>query len=247
MDTKLWVDDICQLFTLDINPFGASSNAQINIITKLALLVSAALTTIKRQSAPLKRTIIFIAIVMGVYILFSGMCAEKMNRGQTENFAHKDNFDNPVNNPELKTAVLSGPATGSPSGMVIQTPSCPSRVLGCSVNTDDWSGQDPSADDTRPSTSLAISPEIEAALTHNMPLDPSDEFYGSNFSRQIYRIADDQGNYASSLYSQGPGQDCKQGSVFAHLGNPYTVYSQACSANNGYGQARRTGMHLPAK
>ncbi len=257
MDTKLWVDDICQLFTLDINPFGASSNAQINIITKLALLISAIVTSIKRESAPLKRTIIFIALVMGVYILFSGMCAKNKQANQsppsgdaTERFGHKDTYDNPVGNPELKTAILSSPATGSPSGMVVQTPACPSRILGCSVNTDDWSHKNPDADDTRVSggnIAHSISPEIEAALTHNMPLDPSDEFYGSNFSRQVYRIADDQGNYASSLYSQGAEQQCKQGSVFAHLGNPYTVYSQACSGNNGYGQSRRTGLHLPAK
>ena len=257
MDTKLWVDDICQLFTLDINPFGASSNAQINIITKLALLISAIVTSIKRESAPLKRTIIFVALIMGIYIIFSAMCSQKINAVSatipdtaTERFGHKEQYDNPVSNPELHTAVLSSPATGSPSGMVVQTPACPSRILGCSVNTDDWLGQDPGADDTRKSAgdlAHTLSPEIEAALTHNIPMDPSDEFYGSNFSRQIYRIADDQGNYASSLYSQGPNQDCKQGSVFAHLGNPYTVYSQACSGNNGYGQSRRTGLHLPNK
>ena len=260
MPTKLWIEDICQLLTPDINPIGVSTNEQINILTKLALVISTCNSCLKKSASSLKRTIVFISFLMFLHIILSantlGTISEapvtKLTSSGFKNVSPKEKFDeqlhNPVGNPVLKTAeVLSSPATGSPSGTLVESPSNPSRILGCSSNTDDWASE-PVEDFSRSSaadSSLVLSPEIEAALTHNIPMDPSDEFYGANFSRQIYRIADDQGNYANSLYSQGPNQHCKQGSVFAHLGNPHTVYTKACTANNGYGQARRSGLHLP--
>lgn len=255
MSDKLWIDDICQILSLDFNPIGAPLNTQINIITKLALLVSLASSVIRKNSSSLKRTIAFVCIIMMIYIIVNAFSKPVVNVPVevpeeiiTERFTV--NKENPVNNPLLKTSPeLSAPATGSGS-MVVSSVSQPSRILGCSLDTDDWGKSSPTNDDTRENlsaNSMALSPEIEAALTHNIPMDPSDEFYGSNFSRQIYKVPDDQGHYATQLYEQGPNQHCKQGSVFAHLGNPYTVYSRECTADNGYGQARRSGIYTPPK
>jgi len=249
MDTPLWIDNICELVSLDINPMGKSMNAQINIITKLAVLISVATSITNRNSASLKRTIAFISFLMVIYIIVnSGEVAEEILEPPTEDTViegFKVDVHNPMNNRRLTTSPeLSSPATGNPQGSLVSIDN--TKILGCSLDTDDWSKKDPSGTETS-GNSLVLSPEIEAALTHNIPMDPSDEFYGSNFSRQIYKVADDQGNYANELYSQGPAQQCKQGSVFSHLGNPHTVYTKECSRDNGYGQARRSGLYLPAK
>ena len=251
MSDKLWIDDICELVSLDINPIGKSMNGQLNIITKLALLISIATSISNRNTESLKRTIGFISIIMVLYIFLNSPFLKEEDpptQEVIERYAPTININNPVNNRELKTnPELSSPATGYPQGSISHEPY---KILGTSLNTDNWRQKAPGNDDSRNSgadEALILSPEIEAALTHNMPLDPSDEFYGTNFSRQIYKVPDDQGNYANQLYEQGPRHSCKQGSVFSYLGNPYTVYSKQCSLDNGYGQARRSGLHLPAK
>lgn len=256
MSDKLWIDDMCQLLSLEFNPIGVTLNTQINIITKMALIVSLVTSVIRKNSSSLKRTIAFVSVIMMLYIIINSL--SKNNTVQELPEAPptiiKERFtvnkENPVSNKLLSTSPeLSSPATGKPSGSLVSSEGS-TKILGCSLDTDDWSGNSPQNDDTREnltSNSMALSPEIEAALTHNIPMDPSDEFYGSNFSRQIYKVPDDQGNYASQLYEQGPKQHCKQGSVFSHLGNPYTVYSRECTADNGYGQSRRSGVYLPPK
>lgn len=255
MSDKVWVDNVYELLNLEFNPVGVSTNKQINILTKLSILVSIAISVMKKDFTTIKRTILFIAVIMGFYILFSALCSNNHDTPSTksttfptttETFAHLD-YNNPVGNPELSTAPYSSPPTTGPTKTtIINGPVNNARVLGCSLNTDDWGRKNPAGnqDVSLAHDSLVLSPEIEAALTHNIPMDPSDEFYGTNFSRSVYRVADDQSNFADSLYGQGPGQNCKQGSVFAHLGNPYSVYTTACSANNNEGQNRRTGMHL---
>ena len=253
MSDKLWIDDICELFSLDFNPIGTTLNTQINIITKIALAISLATSIVRKNSSSLKRTIAFVSAIMLAYIIVNSLSRPKKVVEETS-FAQpsKELFtvdkENPVSNTLLSTSpVLSGPATGKPSGTIVRN-SSDGKILGCSLDTDDWEKKEVNGDDTRENltnTAFTLSPDIEAALTHNIPMDPSDEFYGSNFSRQIYKIPDDQGNYASQLYEQGPRQHCKQGSVFSHLGNPYTVYTRECTANNGYGQARRSGLYLP--
>ena len=256
-DTPLWIDSIYELVSLDMNPVGKTINVQINIITKLALLISAATSITNKNTASLKRTIAFISFLMVVYILVNcTKIPETDTPGSTtepsvalaETF--KVDVHNPMNNRQLSSSPeLSSPATGNPQGSLVTTSIDNAKILGCSLDTDDWSKKTPAGDDTKDAAgkSLVLSPEIEAALTHNIPMDPSDEFYGSNFSRQIYKVADDQGNYANELYNQGPSQHCKQGSVFAYLGNPYTVYTKECTKDNGYGQSRRSGLYLPAK
>ena len=242
MSDKLWIDNICELASLDINPIGRTMNAQINIITKLALMISVATSITNKNSASLKRTIAFISILMVLYIFMSGNKTETKTpelESSKETFEPAINIHNPINNRLLGTQPSQG----------FQEDFNSVKVLGCPVNSDDWLFKTPAEDDTRENMSdhaLGISPEIEAALTHNIPMDPSDEFYGSNFSRQIYKIPDDQGNHANQLFRQGhgPASYCKQGSAFAHLGNPYTVYTKQCDPNNGYGQARRSGLYL---
>tara|TARA_B100000902_G_scaffold20515_2_gene24639 strand:+ start:12951 stop:13733 length:783 start_codon:yes stop_codon:yes gene_type:complete len=251
MSDKVWVDNIYELLTLEFNPIGVSTNKQINILTKLSILVSVLISVIKQNFTTTKRTVLFIAIIMGFYIFFSGLCngtqikpPEQTKPPSTTEPFTEVNYNNPVGNPELSTARYS---TGPTRTQIIEGPTSNARVLGTSINTDDWDSKEPTGNQytSLAMDSLQLSPEIEAALTHKMPMDPSDEFYGANFSRQIYRIADDQGNFADSLYGQGPGQSCKQGSVFAHLGKPYSVYTTACSGNNNDGQKRRTGLFLP--
>lgn len=255
---KIWIDDICQLFNADFNPIGAPINTQLNILTKFILLFSTATSLKKGNFKQLKRTILYITLVMFLYICLHAILkntptispAPKQVPGiSTEEFTNATG--NPVGNPMMKTNPLSSPATGPTQTLEIAGPASTSRILGCSLNTRDWSGMDPEGNTAESSETVdilgkkySLSPDIEQALTHNMPMDPSDEFYGPNYSRQIYKIADDQNNYAESLYAQGPEQQCKQGSVFAHLGNPYTVYTQSCSPNNGYGESRRTGIYL---
>jgi len=255
MSDKVWVDNVYELLNLEFNPVGVSTNKQINILTKLSILVSLAISVMKKDFTTIKRTILFIAVIMGFYILFSAICNNNepptkntttTTLTRTEPFTDLD-YNNPVGNPELSTAPYSSPPTTGPTKTTtIQGPANKARVLGCSLNTDDWGHKNPEGnyDTSLAQDSLVLSPEIEAALTHNIPMDPSDEFYGANFSRAIYRVADDQSNFADSLYGQGPGQNCKEGSVFAHLGNPYSVYTTACSANNNEGQNRRSGLHL---
>ena len=267
MSDKIWVDNVYELLTLELNPIGVSSNKQINILTKLSIIVSIAISLSKGNFTTTKRTILLIALIMGLYIIFQtifqSLCQTKTTEttetsetsAKTETFTPVE-YNNPVKNPQYKTGPPSGPATGpvvltSPTGPTdakpVEGPYNRARVLGCSLNTDDWDLKEPQGNtsDNLAEMSFNLSPEIEAALTHNIPMDPSDEFYGANFSRQIYKIADDQGNFADSLYSQGNEQNCKQGSVFAHLGNPYSVYTTACSANNNEGQNRRSALYLP--
>tara|TARA_X000001036_G_scaffold127399_1_gene120554 strand:- start:8237 stop:9013 length:777 start_codon:yes stop_codon:yes gene_type:complete len=256
MTDKLWIDDICQLLSLEFNPIGTPLNTQINIITKMALLISVATSIVKKNSSSLKRTIAFVSVLMLIYIIVNAFAKPKQVLEVETPFTERtrETFtvdkENPVGNPQLSTSPeLSSPATGRPGGSLVSFEKS-SKILGCSLDTDDWDNRRPNNDDTRENltnSALVLSPEIEAALTHNIPMDPSDEFYGANFSRQIYKVPDDQGNYASQLYEQGARQHCKQGSVFAHLGNPYTVYTRECTPDNGYGQARRSGLYLPPK
>ena len=253
---KIWLDDICQLFNLDFNPVGTSFNSQLNILTKFAIVLSAITSLKKKNTTHLKRTILYITVIMLLYISLQSIAkviSPKVEKPEKPEIEIAETFknpleNNPVGNPELKSLPLSSPATGPTQSLQIIGPASTSRVLGCSLDAKNWSNSNPEPSDSVSvnisGSTYELSPDIEAALTHNIPMDPSDEFYVANFSRQIYKIADDQNNYASSLYAQGPKQQCKQGSVFAHLGNPYTVYTQACSSDNGYGQSRRSGIYL---
>lgn len=72
------------------------------------------------------------------------------------------------------------------------------------------------------------SPDPQKALIGGIPMDASDEIFG-NYDRQFYKVPPriDEG-YSTQMYGNLGKETCKEASIYAHLGEPASMYFANC-------------------